>query len=65
MVYKCSYGVKRRGLYRRTLLGRERYECIRHLGVLIRKGFRVFFTIVIDKIVLVDIIEVRRRKVYG
>jgi hypothetical protein len=33
--------------------------------VLIRKAFRVFFTIIIDKIVLVDIIEVRRRKVYG
>jgi hypothetical protein len=64
MVYNRPDGVKRRGLFWRTY-SVERYECVRHPGALIRNGFRVFFTIIIDKIVLVDIVGVRGRKVYG
>ena len=64
MVYNRPDGVKRRGLFRQTY-SVVRYECVRHSGVLIRKGFRVFFIIVIDKVALVDIDEIPGRKVYG
>jgi hypothetical protein len=64
MVYNCFYGVKSWGLIWRTSAGR-RQDLLRHPGVLIQKAFRVFFTIVIGKVALVDIDQVVGRKVYG
>jgi hypothetical protein len=54
MVYESFFGVKRRDRLRRHLaVGRQ--VRARKPGLLIPKPFRVFFTIAIDKMILVEI----------